>query len=107
LTGSVLEYVIVGSVLVALMTPFNLVLLFLCGHLLGEDIGGVRLLLLGGVVGVALFLALCGPVVLAFRRSTVSRRQVAVVVVLVLYLGFCLGLPFALVAYMAATGDWL
>ena len=113
-TGSVASFVVVGAVLVAFTTPLNLILLLFCWSLVAETAGsytadnsGSGVVLLGGVVNVGLFLALCGLSELSFRRSSLLRRQVAVAVVLVLHLGIWLGGSFALVAHMAATGVWL
>lgn len=112
--GRVLWLVVGGSVLVALTTPLNLVLLLMCWSLIAATAGpyaadnsGGLLVVLGGTVNVGLFLALCGLAHLVFRRSSARRRMVAVVVMLVLHLALWLGWSFAVLAGMAATGAWL
>jgi hypothetical protein len=114
LGGDVGPLVSGGAALVAFSTPLNLVLLLICAGLLERlcggyvaDNSGPLLLLLGGAINVGLFLGLCGGALLAFRRSSARRRRVIVVAVLLLHLGLWLGWSFAVVAHMAATGEWL
>ncbi len=112
--GTVVPLVVGGAVVVALTTPLDLVLLLFCWKLIAATAGsfaadnsGGGLVLFGGVVNVGLFLALCKLAGHALRRSSLFRRRVAVVVVLVLHLGRWLGWSFAVFADMAATGNWL
>jgi hypothetical protein len=113
-SGRVLPLVVFGSVVVALTTPLNLIMLLLCWRLIetlagpyAADNSGAWLVLFGGAVSVGLFLILCGLSWLAFRRSSAHRRRTAVVLVLAFHLVMWLGSSLALVAQMAATGIWL
>jgi hypothetical protein len=111
---SVWPLVLGCSLLVALSSPFNLILGLLCWGLIAttagpyaaDNSGGGRVLLTV-VINVAMFLALCGIAGLPFRRAPLFWRRVVVIVILVLHLAFWLGWSFAVVAHMAATGDWL
>jgi hypothetical protein len=111
--GRVWPLVAAGSVLVAVTTPLNLVLILLCWHLVGAAAGSsaanntAGLTLLSGAVNVGLFLALCDFALREFCHGSVPSQRVAIVVVLVIHLGLWLGLSFALVANMAATGVWM
>jgi hypothetical protein len=89
-------------------------LLLFCWRLIAATAGsyaadnsGGELLLLGAIVNAAAFMGLSGIVDLALRRFSVNVRRNAVVVVLVLYLVLRLGVSFATVAQMEATGKWL
>ena len=109
--GSVAPIVVGGAVLVALATPLNLFLLLFCRGLIAAIAGpyagkgyGVGLVLILVVANVGVFLALCGLAALAFRRSSLYWRRVAVFVVLFLYMGLWHGWSFAYIARKAVTG---
>ena len=111
-TDSIRPIVVVGSILVACTTPLNLVLLLLCWVLVQESVGnadnrGWLLFLLGVVVNVGLFLALCVIAHLVSRRWSDRRRVIVIVSVFIFHVALWLGMSFAFVAHMAATGVWL
>jgi len=106
--------IIGGSILVAITTPLNLILLLLCWWLVkatagpySADNNGPLIGLFAGAINVGLFVLLCGVAIVVFWRSSAYARRVAILVVLVLHLGLWIGLSFALLASMGASGIWL
>lgn len=102
---SIASVVTVSAVIVAASTPLNFALMLLCPGTSTDTVGP---LFLRGFINVGLFLVVCGVVDAAMHRCTVSRRRLAIGVVLALYLAFWLGLSLLIVVYawiMVATGN--
>jgi hypothetical protein len=103
---TVQQQLVVGSIVVALSTPYNLVLLLLCSTL-RPDTNPLLLLLLGGVTNIGLFLALCVVALLALRRAMPSRRKRTLTVILITYVVLEFGCSVAALLQMAVTEDYL
>jgi hypothetical protein len=103
----------VCCVVVALSSLFNLILMFFSWGLLEKAFGGYFadnspgiLTLLTMAIQTGLFAVLCAPFCLLTRRRSVVVRNLVVVALTVLYIGFWLGWTIWLAAEMTRTNSW-